>query len=432
MKILIVGASRYDDDGSVVRRETIIFPRLSLMYLAGLTPEDDEVSIVDELVESIDFNVKYDLVAITAYTSQALRAYDIANKFREADTTVIMGGIHASALPDEALQHVDSVVIGEADYLWEEILDDCRNKRLKPTYKSTKLHDLKDMPVPRYDLVKKQYYIGDTLPVLATRGCPHNCEFCTVTKFFGNTYRVRPIDDVIHDIKMSGTKSFFFVDDNIIGNRRYAEELFKRLIPLNIKWSGQSTVTLGKFPDLCKLMAKSGCFSLVLGIESINQASLETVSKGHNKVTDYYKLLNTIKENGLCFQLSMILGFDEDDDTIFDQTLDFIYNTRPHLASLNVPIPYPGTIFTKKLDDEGRILHKDWSKYRIGNVVFKPKLLNAETLEIKNREAFKKLFNLRSIFRRCIDQPRRCMLRSFCVNLITRKFMLKDMWLSGG
>lgn len=250
-----------------------------------------------------------------------------------------MGGIHASALPDEAKQNVDSVVIGEADYLWEGILDDYRNSTLKPRYKSEKLHDLKNMPVPRYDLVKKQYYVAKTLPVVASRGCPHNCEFCTVTKFFGNTYRLRPIDDVIRDIEMSGVKSFFFVDDNIIGNRKYAEELFTRLIPLKIRWSGQSTVTLGKFPDLCKLMAKSGCFSLVLGIESINQASLAT---------------------------------------------------------------------------------------------FKPKFMSAETLQTKNDVAFNKVFSLRSIISRCIDQPRRCMLRSFVVNFITRKFMRKNQWLSGG
>jgi len=196
---------------------------LTLLYLAGLTPKDVEVCIVDELVEDVDFKAECDLVAITTFTSQAIRAYDIADKFREAGKKVVMGGIHVSALPDEAKEHADSIIIGEADYLWEGVVEDFSNNRLQPIYKCTKFHDLKSLPVPRYDLVKRNNYMASMMPVQASRGCPHNCEFCTVTEFFGGSYRFRPVDDVIRDVKASGSKSIFFVDNNIIANRAYSE-----------------------------------------------------------------------------------------------------------------------------------------------------------------------------------------------------------------
>ena len=259
MKLLLIGPSRYDAKGEVLKYKKILFPRLGLLQLAGLTPKDVEVKIIEEFVEDVDFDADYDLIGISAFTSQASRAYKIADEFKKRGKSVIIGGIHASSLPDEAEQYVDSVVIGEAENLWEQVVEDFRAGNLQPRYQSTQHHDLKNLPVPRYDLVNRSKYFVSTMPVQATRGCPFNCDFCSVTRFFGGTYRVRPVDDVIRDIKASGTKRLFFVDDNVISNKEYAKELFTKLIPLNIEWVSQCVIDLGRHTELCRLAAASGC-----------------------------------------------------------------------------------------------------------------------------------------------------------------------------
>ncbi len=432
MKLLLIAPSRYDDDGTVLRRKKVPFPRLNLLFLAGLAPEYVQVKVVDEIVEEVDFDTECDLVALTTLTNQAPRAYDIADKFRAKGKKVIMGGIHVSALPDEALQHADSIVTGEADYLWEGIFEDFKNNRLQTVYKCEKFHDLQNLPTPRYDLVDKSKYFATTMPVQASRGCPFNCDFCTVTKFFGGSYRFRPVDEVIKDVKATGSKRIFFVDDNIIANRAYAKELFEKLIPLKIRWGGQSTINLGRFPELCKLAAESGCYFLCLGVESINQGSLETISKPQNNVEEYYKLLGTIKENGVSVQLSMIVGFDNDDESIFPQTIKFVSDIKPYLVSINVPIPYPGTRFTENLEKQGRILHKDWSKYIRGTVVFKPTLLTSEQLELRAFETFKEIYSIPSIITRSLDQPFGDRFYKFMANMMARKFVVKGSWINAG
>ncbi len=432
MKLLLVGPSRYDDEGKVLKKKKSLIPRLGLLHLAGLTPEDVDVSIIDEIVDDIDFSGNYDIVGITAFTSQVERAYTIADEFRQRGKAVIMGGIHISSLPDEAQAHADSVIIGEADYIWEQIIADFKSGELKPRYKCEKFHDLKGLPVPRYDLVDKKKYLASTMPVQASRGCPHNCDFCTVTKFFGGSYRLRPVDEVIRDIKATGSKRIFFIDDNIIANRAYSRELFEKLIPLNLVWMGQCTINLGLFPDLCALMAKSGCFWLCIGVESVNQRSLNSVDKNHNKVSEYHKLLKTIRASGLTFILSMIVGFDEDDETIFGDTVSFVNEVKPIVASMNVPIPYPGTKLTARLESEGRILHKNWSKYRSKNVVFKPKLLGAEQLEEMAIAAHKEVYSFKSILLRGFAQPVKLIFRALIVNFVARLNAAKgENWNSG-
>ncbi len=432
MKLLIIGPSRYNDDGTVLKRWKIPFPRLNLLSLASLTPDYVEIKVVDEIVQKLDLEADCDFVAITALTCQAPRAYDIASHFRKRGKKVVMGGIHASALPEEALKHVDSVVVGEADFIWEEVINDFKNDKLKPTYKATRFHDLKGLPVPRYDLVDKSRYLARRMPVQATRGCPHNCDFCTVTKFFGGSYRFAPVDDVIRNVKATGVKRIFFVDDNIIANRAYAKELFTKLIPLNITWAGQSTIHLGKFPELCRLMDKSGCEYLVLGVESVNQASLADVSKPQNKVEEYHDLLNAIKDNGVSALIQMIVGFDSDGLNIFSDTSKFLSDIKPFLAAVNVPIPYPGTTLTKKLEEENRILHKDWSKYRIGKVLYTPKLMTKDQLETNAFETFKGFYNFDSIIKRSLSQPNKNIIRAFFVNLVARKFVRQGEWINAG
>jgi radical SAM superfamily enzyme YgiQ (UPF0313 family) len=420
MKLLLIGPSGYNNDGFVLNKRKFLIPRLNLIHLAGLTPKDVEVKIVEETAEHLDFETECDLVGITAFTCQAPRAYSIANEFRKRGKTVIMGGMHVSALPLETLKHADSIVVGEADYLWASVIDDFRNKKLKPVYECSEFHDLIDLPIPRYDLVKKKNYISTFMPVQASRGCPHNCDFCTVAKFFGGSYRLRPIDDVIRDIKASGSKRIIFVDDNILANRKYTRELFTRLIPLKIRWFSQCTVNIGRFPDLCRLAAESGCFGFAIGVESINQSNLNMIGKRQNKVSEYYRLLKSAKENGLSILLAVIVGLDRDDEDIFNGTIKFILSIKPFMSILSVPIPYPGTGMADKLEAENRLLHKDWSRYRGVNVVFSPKLLDRRQLETEALSTYKKLYTFRSIVIRSLSQPLRNILLTFLSNMIMR------------
>ncbi|MCP5003220.1 MAG: B12-binding domain-containing radical SAM protein [Planctomycetes bacterium] len=421
MKLLLIGPSGCNNDGSLFKKGKILIPRLNLIHLAGLTLKDVEVEIVEELAENIDFETECDLVGITAFTCQATRAYKIADEFKKKGKTVIMGGIHVSSLPYDALKHADSIIIGEADYLWPSVINDFKNKKLKSIYKHSQLHDLKDLPIPRYDLVKKENYILPLMPVQASRGCPHNCDFCTVTKFFGGSYRFRPIDDVIRDIKASESKNIMFVDDNIIANRKYATELFTRLIPLKIRWFSSCTINIGHFPDLCRLATESGCFGLVIGVESIKQSNLNIIGKRQNKVSEYYRLLKSARENGLSIILSIIVGLDDDDESIFNDTIKFVSKIKPFMPLVGVPIPYPGTGMAKKLESDKRILHKEWFKYRGLNTVFSPRLLGKEKLQREALSTNKKLYTFKSIAIRSLNQPLKNILNCFFHNLVMRK-----------
>ncbi|MBP1721887.1 MAG: radical family protein [Deltaproteobacteria bacterium] len=257
------------------------FARLSLTTIAALTPPEIEVAITDENVEEIDFNEDVDLVGLTAMTMHAVRAYEIADRFRERNIPVVMGGLHASSLPEEAKQHVDAVVIGEAEGVWKGLLEDFQGGRLQPFYRSSGFCTLKSQPHPRLDLLKKEHYWTVNC-VQATRGCPFSCDFCSVAQFFGDTYRYRPVDEVIEEVKQLPSGGYFtFVDDNIMGRPAYAKELFQKLAPLKRIWTSQGSLTMAKDTELLKMAAASGCYALFVGIESLTQDNLAAMNKSY-------------------------------------------------------------------------------------------------------------------------------------------------------
>ena len=239
------------------RRKTII-PPLGLAMVAALTPPEVEVSLTDENVTVIDFQKETDLVGITALTVTALRAYEIADKFRAKGAKVVLGGIHPSALPEEASQHADAVVIGEAEGIWPNLIEDFKANKLQRVYKQVKRPSLLNLPIPRRDLFAEgAYYITNTLST--TRGCPYACSFCSVTSFFGHTYRCRPVEEVLKEIEtLNQRKLIGFVDDNVVGNPKFAKELFRALIPYKVKWGAQASVTIARDDELLKLAAASG------------------------------------------------------------------------------------------------------------------------------------------------------------------------------
>jgi radical SAM superfamily enzyme YgiQ (UPF0313 family) len=282
-------------------------------------------------------------------------------------------------LPEEASLHADAVVIGEAENVWGPLIEDFRANRLKTIYQAAELSDLRDLPIPRRDLLK-QGMTFSPYSIQTTRGCPFGCHFCSVTKFFGGTFRYRPVEEVVREIESSDRKTWIFADDNIVGNPAYATRLFRALIPLKIRWGGQSVLHLAKNKELLELAAKSGCLGLFIGFESLNELSLQSVNKAVNKVRDYEECARKFHDHGILVLASFVFGFDHDDKSVFERTVDFLIKNKFVAASLPILVPYPGTRLYQKFEEEGRILTRDWSKYDYGHVVFRPRLMEPEVL----------------------------------------------------
>lgn len=408
MKIRLIDPA-YDDplirhSQKVIRN--IWFARLTLTTLAALTPPDIDVSITDENVEAIDFEENVDLVGITGMVMHASRAYQIASRFRQRGIPVVMGGPHASSLPLEAKEHVDAVVVGEAENVWGDLLQDLRNGRLKPFYKSDGHFSMKGMPLPRLDLLRKKAYMTINC-VQTTRGCPHQCDFCHVTHFFGKTYRCRPVEEVIEEVKRLEGEFLVFIDDNIAGNRDYAKELFTRLKPLKKKWASQASMTLPRDPELLRLAAESGCVSLFFGIESLSAENLKDVNKGFNRAHQFEEALKIVHDHDIMILGGFIFGLDHDDEGVFERTLRFCERNKIELPSFFILTPLPGTPLYQRMESEGRLLHKDWSRYNGATVVFKPRLMTEETLQRGFNWMCKEAYSWRSIFKRVVHPQQR-------------------------
>ena len=387
------------------------WPPLNLPIIAALTPKDFDISIVDENVDNIDWDDVPDIVGITCMTAQAPRAYAIAKRYREMGVKVVMGGMHPSALPDESLQYANAVIIGEAELVWEKLLYDFKQGNLQKIYKSNKYPNLINMPLPRRDLLKlDRYIIFNTIQLF--RGCPYNCSFCSVTRFFGNTYRARPIDDVIREINiLRGTKLrskiFAFVDDNIVGLPEYTKELCRKLIPLKIWWGGQASIRVAEDVELVKLLAQSGCRALFIGFESVSQETLKEAHKSFVKVSKFVDAVKRLHDYGINVEGAFIFGFDSDDKSVFYRTVEFADKMGVDAAQFGILTPFPGTTLWEKLEREGRILIKDWSKYTIGKVVFKPKNMTPEELQEGTNWAWDTFYSLRKISKRLIRALKR-------------------------
>jgi radical SAM superfamily enzyme YgiQ (UPF0313 family) len=410
MNILLIYPAKLDKNGRPVKYRKAFLPPLSLAILNSLTPAKHEVKVINDIVEDVDFSISYDLVGITAMTSQAERAYQIADRFRELGTKVVIGGIHASVLPEEAKQHADSVVIGEAENLWEEILIDVECNRQKEFYQDSTFPDLKNLVIPKWDNINLGIYprpMGYSLPkmpIFTTRGCPFGCKFCSVTKYYGKTYRVKPISHVIKEIESVNAESFFFVDDNIVCNPDYSRELFKALARKKIRWFSQMSTTVLKQPDLIDLMGKAGGSGLLIGIESIDSKNLKSVGKDFNKTEQYEELFSRLKNAGLRPFPSIIFGLDNDDRDVFRRTLNFLIKTKVSEAVFCILTPLPGTALFDKMNNEERILHKNWSVYDLNNVVFRPKNLSPRELQNEYWKTYQEFYSLENIATRVLDR----------------------------
>ena len=371
---------------------------LGLLVIGALTPQDVELELIDENIEQIDFRKNYDLVAITAFTQQATRAYEIARIFREKDIKVVMGGIHATTLPNEAGLYVDSVVVGEAENLWPKLIDDFRENRLSPQYSSRWEVDLKKSPIPKYELLAEKPY--KIIWLQTTRGCPHDCSFCCASRIYGSQYRHKHIDQVLEEIrlikKIKKHSLIGFADDNLLCDKEYSEKFLERIVDVKIRWIGQSDISIAKNESLLRLIKKSGCVALFIGFESIIEENLKGLDSSDWKMrqlSNYGDYIRSIQNNGIGIIGTFIVGFDNDDDTIFEKLTDFITGNRLAGAQIAALTPFPGTRMRDELQHEGRILDTSWGNYTFYDVNIRPKNMSPEELEKGILEVFKNLYS---------------------------------------
>lgn len=406
MKILLIYPTRLDRHGIPIKYKKAFLPPLSLAILNSLTPARHQVHVINDIVEDIEISPTYDLVGITAMTTQIGRAYQIADQFMNIGVKVIIGGIHATVLPQEAKKHADSVMVGEADNLWEEILEDFENNRFKDFYQDSSLPDLQKLILPKWDNINMNIYpkpFGHKfpkMPLFTTRGCIFNCKFCSVSKYFGKTYRFKPIPNVIKEIEHINARNFFFVDDNIACDTEYSRELFQALCKKDISWFSQISTSVLRTPELIDLAAKSGCTSLFIGIESINSNSLKSVRKSFNKVEQYEELFARLRTAGIKPFPSVIFGLDNDTPEQLRMTNEFLMKNKIGNAAYWILTPLPGTDLFEEMNTQGRILTKDWSRYNLSDVVFQPKNFRPDELYVEYWKTFQEFFSLTNIGKR--------------------------------
>ena len=396
MKILLISPAI--DRKRRTNRE-LMMPQLALYILEGLTPTKHEVTTIEEETADIDLDYECDLVGISCMTANAPRAYELCSEFKKRGKTVVLGGVHPTILPDEALQHADCVVKGEAEGVWPTVLEDFENNQLRQTYQDPDPDLSKYVPKNFSSIRQKRLF--NVIPITTTRGCPYNCDFCCVTDLFGKKIRHIPVENVVRDIKESGSKYFIFLDDNIIGDPEYAKELFRAIKPLNIQWGGQASVSLlVKDKELMQLAADSGCKALFLGIESIGEEQSKSFKKSIKEIRELEDSLKKIKKMGILIHASMVFGLDSDKKEIFDETVRFLIKNKVSTVSFNVLTPYPGTKVYEDLKKENRLTTTDWRYYDHNTVVFEPKNMSRYELQTGKTEARKKFYSIPSVLKR--------------------------------
>jgi radical SAM superfamily enzyme YgiQ (UPF0313 family) len=405
MRVLLIAPTALDYQGKPIKQGRLHLPSLTLPMLAAVTPSNVDLRMVFETVEDIPFNEHWDLVGITGMGSGIVRAWQIADQLRSRGAKVVIGGIAASlCLPEWSLEHADSVVIGEGEELWPQIIEDFRTCRLQSIYRMSRRPPIEDLPLPRYDLLEKSK-IGFWRPVQATRGCPFTCNFCSVTSFFEGTYRKRPVDQVVRDVRAAkkyGTRYIAFIDDNIGIDFDYCAELWEALIPEKIIWMSQCSLHITERTDMLNLAHRSGCRVLSFGIESINQNSLKTIDKEWNRPERYQNAFKALRKHGIEVSTEMVIGLDGDDSSIFQRTFDFIIKNKISVPRVHIITPVPGTPLYENLKREGRILPTHFSDYTGGKVVFRPNHFQPKDLEKGYWKLYEKLFSWPAIFRRVI------------------------------
>lgn len=399
MRITFIRPNMYDD------RSSDAMEPLCFAILKSLTPPDVDISFFDERLEPVPLDHATDLLALTVETYTARRAYQIADHYRSRGIPVVMGGYHPTFLPDEALQHADAVVKGDAEGVWPRVLDDAANGSLQPLYESPDFLPL-DGTMPDRSIFAGKKYAPMGL-VQYSRGCKFNCTFCSIRAFYGTSLRQRPVGEVVEDIRRSGRRHIFLIDDNLFVDREKACGLFKAIAPLRITWSCQVSIDIARDEKLVKLMARSGCISVLIGFESLQPASLRELNKGWNlKWQSYDQAISVFRRAGIMLYGTFVFGCDNDTTDAFDESVAFAIRNGFMLANFNPLTPMPGAPLYKRIQQEGRLLYDRWwldPDFRYGDATFAPMHMTADRLADECFAARMKFNSVRSIVGRLLD-----------------------------
>ena len=406
MKILLIHPQNY-----LQRCSTGIYGRhlryapLTMPTLKALVPSEigAQVRIIDEMVGSVDLEYDADLVGITAITGTATRAYELADHFRLRGATVVMGGIHAALMTDEALKHVDVVVRGHAERSWPQLLRDFQTGSLRQIYQDSLPLTSDIIEPPDRSSIHQQDYIGHA-SLEMSRGCSNQCEFCISHRFYPQ-YVSRSIQNVLDEVGQLKSKVVFFLDPNIVGDRDYAKEFFHEFAKYRKWWLGCASMDLMEDEELLDILARSGCKGLLMGFESINPQALTQARKIHNQGKHYKEVVRRLHDKGILVQGCFVFGFDCDTPSVFEETADFINDSGIDLPQFTMYTPFPGTPVFDRLDKEGRILTRDWSRYNGQTVVFQPQNMTVRELEDGMELVRKRCYSLPQVIKRLTTRP---------------------------
>lgn len=380
--------------------------------IAGLTPPDVDVKFYDDRMEAIPIDEPTDLVAISVETYTARRAYQIASDYRRRGVPVVMGGFHAMLSPEEVADYAESVVIGEAEEVWPQLIDDARHGGLQKIYRAPRRPSLAGLH-PDRSIFRGKRYLPIGL-VEAGRGCHFKCDFCAIQTAFSRTQTRRPVEDIIrelHGLRNQGKRFFFFVDDNITSNMREAKELYRALVPLKIRWVSQASINAAHDEEFLELITRSGCEGLLIGFESLNPENLRAMDKGFNTMKGGYEVaLANLRRYGVKLYLTFVFGYDEDTPDTFAETAAFAKEHNIYIGAFNHLTPFPGTPLYQRLEAEGRLLYDAWwldERYRYNMIPFQPKRMTPDELQRGCLEARKSFYAWSSILRRSLDPVNR-------------------------
>lgn len=384
---------------------------LAIAVLSALTPPAVEREFFDDRQDEIPEDVQTDLVAMSVETYTARRAYQIARRFRKRGVPVVMGGFHPTLVPDEVGRYADAVVIGDAEPVWGDVLRDAAGGTLQPRYHGGHRGEV-PAARPDRDIFAGKRYPGLSL-VETARGCRYHCEFCSITRFYGATYRPRPVADVIAEIRTLKNRNVFFVDDNLGADRDRLRRLLTALVELDfpIRWFSQISIDAADDPELLDLMRRSGCVCVLIGFESLEAENLARMGKRVNRSgSDFDAAISRLRRHGISVYGTFVFGYDADTPAAFDRTLDFAVRNQMFFAAFNHLVPFPGTAVYERLRDEGRVEPNWWlsERYRFGQVAFQPRNLRPDELEDLCFSYRQKFYDPRNILRRGMDRRANC------------------------
>jgi radical SAM superfamily enzyme YgiQ (UPF0313 family) len=401
-------------------------PLAGLLAVAATIPTDRyEVVLTDENIETVDFDLKADLVGISAMTAYVNRGYEIADQFRARGIPVVMGGVHPSFMPQEALKHADAVVIGEAELVIPKLLDDLERGEMRGLYRADRLHPMVGVSMPRYDLLKKHRYVNRTF-VQTSRGCHQGCTFCAEPLMNGLKFRYRPVDEVVREIDNCGSRIISINDADFFGTAERPKEVMRALIGRGVQWQAGVTSKLAQDDRMLELAAKSGCTLLSIGFESITRSTLTSVHKHVNRPETFASLVEKVHSYGIMVFGLFMFGFDGDDASVFETTARFNIDADYDACAYSVLTPYPGTLTWYELKKARRIVSFDWTKYDQANVVYRPAQMTGDQLRLGQTAAYERFYSVPSIAKRFPVRGRRKRTQWTIYNLFMKKGAATD------